>query len=208
MRSDVTWSPVNTTPAASGNTIFCTTTAIRISGAFTEDPRHQRIRRFGCRNPSRLVVTPLVTVAAASLSVGAAHASPWNSVDLFPPRYPVETPFCSIDYIDPNDFGRSDRSDVTVSSPASGQVVFTFHTRSESAAPYTQRAYVVWANLDTGFRGGAEATARIAEGETIIELPAQVTEPGRITAVTGVTNTADNGQDVTHYDCSTECTVP
>ena len=55
------------------------------------------------RKLSRLIVTPLVTVAAASLSVGVAHAVPWNSVDLFPPKDPVETPFCSIDYVDPND---------------------------------------------------------------------------------------------------------
>ncbi|MFD3811237.1 hypothetical protein [Rhodococcus sp. NPDC058639] len=160
------------------------------------------------RKMSRLIVTPLVTVAAASLSMGVAHADPWNSVDLFPPKDPVETPFCSIDYIDPNDFGRSDRSDVTVSSPAPGQVIFTFHTRSQSAAPYTQRARVAWANLDTGFNGGGVATARIEEGETTIELPVQITEPGRITAVTSVTNTADNGQNVTYYDCSTEYTVP
>ncbi|MFZ3394026.1 hypothetical protein ACLQ3J_03070 [Rhodococcus sp. DT1] len=160
------------------------------------------------RKLSRLIVTPLVTVAAASLSVGVAHAVPWNSVDLFPPKDPVETPFCSIDYVDPNDFGRFDSSDVTVASPAPGQVIFTFHTHSQSAAPYTQRAHVVWANLDTGFNGVGEATARIDAGDTIIELPVQNTEPGRITAVTGVTNTADNGQNVTYYDCSTEYTVP
>lgn len=160
------------------------------------------------RRLTRSIVTPLAAVAAASLSVGAAHAGPWNSVDLFPPKDPVETPFCSIDYVDPNDFGRSDRSDVTVSSPAPGQVLFTFHTRSQSAAPYTQRAHVIWANLDTGFNGGGEATARIEEGETTIELPVQITQPGRITAVTGVSNAADDGQNHTYYDCSTEYTVP
>ncbi len=160
------------------------------------------------RRLARSIVALLVTVAAASLSTGAAHAVPWNSVDFFPPKDPVETPFCGFDYVDPNDFGRYDRSDVTVSSPSPGQVVFRFRTQSESVAPYTQKATLVWANLDSGISGVGDTTVRIDEGGTTIVLPVQTTGSGRIMAVTGVNNTSDDGQKYTSYDCSAEYTVP
>lgn len=157
-----------------------------------------------------LVVTSFVaaTAAALSLSVGAAHANPLGSIDFTPPTDPVETPFCSIEYPDPNQFDRIDVSDVTVFSPADGQVTFAFHTRSQTTAPYTQAASVTWANLDSGISGVGDTSARIGAGETTLTVPVQETGPGRVTAVTRVTNTADNGQDVTTLDCVSEYTVP
>lgn len=156
-----------------------------------------------------LVVTSFVAATAAALTLSAgAHANPLGSLDLDPPADPVETPFCSIEYPDPNQFDRTDTSDVTVASPAGGQVRFTFHTRSQTSAPYTQAASVTWANLDSGISGVGDTSARVGAGETTLTVPVQETGPGRITAVTRVTNTADNGQDVTTLDCSSEYTVP
>ncbi|MEU5840233.1 hypothetical protein [Rhodococcus sp. NPDC047139] len=158
---------------------------------------------------TRLIAGSFVTAAvAASLNAGVAHADLLGSLDFGSSADPVETPFCSIEYPDPNDFDRYDRSDVTVSSPGAGRVEFTFHTRSGSTAPYTQRASVIWANLDSGISGGDTVSARVEPGETTIVIPVQDTGPGRITAVTGVSNIADNGNDVTTLDCSSEYTVP
>ncbi|TCN54982.1 hypothetical protein EV641_104247 [Rhodococcus sp. SMB37] len=163
------------------------------------------------RKAPGLVVTSFVAATAAAaltLSAGAAHANPLGSLDLDPPADPVETPFCSIEYPDPNQFDRTDTSDVTVSSQEGGLVRFTFHTRSQTTAPYTQAASVTWANLDSGISGVGDTSARVGAGETTLTVPVQETGPGRITAVARVTNTADNGQDVTTLDCSSEYTVP
>ncbi|MEE3848808.1 hypothetical protein VZC37_00585 [Gordonia sp. LSe1-13] len=145
-----------------------------------------------------------VTVAAAGLTATGIGAVAAPSAAAAP-----TTTLCSFTYPNPNLPLIWAESTASAIPTAPGKVTLRLTTDSRSFIGYSQQFRVTWANLDTGFSGVANTTARVVGSETILSIPDVATASGRVALVLGAMSTGTlNPNSVSTEDCSAEYTVP